>query len=161
MFPPWSFLLANTVYKVVNCLVDWRAAVSIEESSTRDPTPSTMIIIAEDELEFPVDATIPSLLSDFSNLSRSQAAKTAIIDGPSGQVVYTHASLREAVAKLAQHLYHCGGIRPGSVVALLDTNNVRTMKMLDKQCTALIDDRRYILRSTCMLYSLAVQHLQP
>ena len=110
--------MSTAILTVLLIVYHVRSKNSLPHKST-----TAMIINAGQKLGFPEDATIPSLLSETSNL---ETARIAIIDGPSGQIVYTHSSFRHAVIRLAQHFHHCGGIRPGSVVGLLDTNNVCT-----------------------------------
>lgn len=64
----------------------------------------------------PSAATVPNLFLNYSqNLIPND--KPAIIDGPSGKVVFTYATLRLAVKRFATYLRDEVGVRPGDVVA--------------------------------------------
>lgn len=84
-----------------------------------------MIYTAEKRLLYPKDATIPNLFLDY-NLSNTPLDKPAIIDGPSGVVVYTYGSLRTATRKFANYLRSHLNIRQGTVVSILSLNTVST-----------------------------------
>lgn len=58
------------------------------------------------------------------NLNNAPPDKPAIIDGLSGEVVFTYASFRESVRKVARHLSTEMGVAPGAVVGILSTNRV-------------------------------------
>ncbi|KAF7554420.1 hypothetical protein G7Z17_g2927 [Cylindrodendrum hubeiense] len=72
-------------------------------------------------LSYPKDATITDVLFHH-NLNNTPAEKPAIIDGISGEVVFTYSSFRASVRKVAHHLRHEVGVEPGSVVGILSTN---------------------------------------
>lgn len=74
-------------------------------------------------LEYPQDATISNLLLNY-NLQNTPLNKPALIDGLSGEVVYTYQSLRIAIRKLAKYLQDNVHIRRGSIVSLMASNTV-------------------------------------
>jgi acyl-CoA synthetase (AMP-forming)/AMP-acid ligase II len=82
-----------------------------------------MIYRSAEALDYPKDVTLTELLLNY-NLNNTPAEKPAIIDGISGQVVFTYASFRSAVRKIARHLRDEVGIEPGDVVGILSTNRV-------------------------------------
>jgi len=59
------------------------------------------------------------------NLKGSDSRKPAIIDGYSGEVVYTYKSLRDKIRVFAGFLQKELGVVPGDVVAYLSYNTVR------------------------------------
>ena len=75
-------------------------------------------------LNYPADATVTDLLLNH-NLNNTPPDKPAIIDGLSGEVVFTYASFRESVKKIASYFRDRLGLGPESVVGILSTNRVR------------------------------------
>lgn len=69
------------------------------------------------------DVDITSLVLDH-NLKDSPLNKPAIIDGLSGDVVYTYASLRDKIRLFAGFLQEELHVSPGDVVAYLSYNTV-------------------------------------
>lgn len=82
-----------------------------------------MVYTSEYTLDYPADAAIPNLLLDYNIGGRSHDSP-AIIDGPTGKVVYTYASLRLSVRGFAKYLQDELGIVRGTVVGILDFNTV-------------------------------------
>lgn len=74
-------------------------------------------------LSYPKDATITDVLLNY-NLNNTPSTKAAIIDGLSGEVVFTYGSFRDSVRKVARHLSMEMGVAPGAVVGLISTNRV-------------------------------------
>lgn len=82
-----------------------------------------MIYQSDTPLWYPRDATITDLLLNY-NLTNTPADKAAIIDGPTGKTVFTYASFRDAVRRVANHLQRQLSLRRGDVVGILSTNKV-------------------------------------
>ena len=76
-----------------------------------------------EQLAYPKDATITDVLL-YSNLNGTPPDKPAIIDGITDEVIFTYASFRTSVRKIARHLRHELGIGPDMVVGILSTNTV-------------------------------------
>lgn len=83
-----------------------------------------MIYRSSKVLDYPQDATLTDILLNF-NFNNTPPEKPAIIDGPSGNVVFTYESLRLAVRSFASHLQNRLGVQPGDVVAILSTTKVQ------------------------------------
>lgn len=84
---------------------------------------ATHCYLNPEPLSYPKDATVTDVLLHH-NLNNSPPDKPAIIDGYSGEVVFTYASFRDSVRKVARHLLREAGVAPGDVVAILSTNKV-------------------------------------
>ncbi|KAH6691203.1 4-coumarate-CoA ligase [Leptodontidium sp. MPI-SDFR-AT-0119] len=82
-----------------------------------------MVYSSDYALEYPKDATISNILLDY-NIGGVSANSPSIIDGPTGEIVYTYSSLRLAVRRLATYLQHDLGIGKGTVVCVLAFNTV-------------------------------------
>ncbi|KAG4439601.1 hypothetical protein IFR05_004896 [Cadophora sp. M221] len=76
-----------------------------------------MVYSSDYTLEYPEDATISNILLDY-NIGGVSANSPAIIDGPTGEVVYTYLSLRLAVRRLATYLQQNLKIGKGTVVCV-------------------------------------------
>ncbi|KPM42922.1 hypothetical protein AK830_g3618 [Neonectria ditissima] len=76
---------------------------------------------SQQPLDYPQDATITDVLFDY-NLNNTPENTPAIIDGTTGQVAFTYGSFRTSVRRVAHHLQHQVGLKPGSVVGILSTN---------------------------------------
>lgn len=72
-------------------------------------------------LRYAEDTTLSQILLHH-NLNGTPGSKPAIIDGYSGETVYTYDSFRTSVRKVARHLVHELGIGRGTVVGILSTN---------------------------------------
>lgn len=83
-----------------------------------------MIFRSPTALEYPKDATVTDVFL-YSNPNNTPSDKPAIIDGPTGEIVFTYESLRVAVKKFARYLQSEAGVKPGTVVAILSTTKVR------------------------------------
>ncbi|GME49421.1 4-coumarate--CoA ligase-like 7 [Neofusicoccum parvum] len=79
-----------------------------------------MIYRSPTALEYPKDATVTDVFL-YSNPNNTPSDKPAIIDGPTGEIVFTYESLRVAVKKFARYLQSEAGVKPGTVVAILST----------------------------------------
>ncbi|KAL1625554.1 hypothetical protein SLS56_007301 [Neofusicoccum ribis] len=79
-----------------------------------------MIFRSPTALEYPKDATVTDVFL-YSNPNNTPSDKPAIIDGPTGEIVFTYESLRVAVKKFARYLQSEAGVKPGTVVAILST----------------------------------------
>lgn len=86
-----------------------------------------MIYTSAEALDFPRNVTLTELLINY-NLNNTPEDKPAIIDGISGETVFTYATFRSAVKKLARHLSHEVRIRPGDVVGILSTNKASDLR---------------------------------
>ncbi|KAL6232493.1 hypothetical protein BDW75DRAFT_247126 [Aspergillus navahoensis] len=73
-------------------------------------------------LELPKGGTIPQLLLE-SNVNDVPPETPSIIDGVSGNVVYTYAAFRSAVKKVSAHLRTDIGISSGTVVGIMASNS--------------------------------------
>ena len=82
-----------------------------------------MIYQSSETLDYPRDASLTDLILNY-NLTNAPPEKPAIIDGPTGEIVYTYASFRESVRKIAQYLQNELHLRRGTVVGLFSTNKV-------------------------------------
>ena len=82
-----------------------------------------MIYANPQSFTYPKDASVTDVLFNF-NLNGTPADKPAIIDGPSGDVVFTFESFRTSVKRVAQHFRNELKIAPGTVVGILSTNKV-------------------------------------
>lgn len=76
-------------------------------------------------LHYPKNAAVTDVLFQY-NLNNTPPNKPAIIDGLSGEVVFTYAGFRDSVRKVARYLTTEVGIAPGAVVGILSTNRVGT-----------------------------------
>lgn len=81
------------------------------------------MIYRSQQLQYPQDVSLTELLLNH-NLNNTPDDKPAIIDGLSGQVVFTYASFRSGVRKIARHLQTVVDVQPGQVVGILSTNRV-------------------------------------
>lgn len=81
-------------------------------------------------LQYPKDATVTDVLLQY-NLNNAPPNKPAIIDGLSGEVVFTYASFRNSVRKVARYLSTEVGIGSGAVVGILSTNRVGARLTVD------------------------------
>lgn len=72
-------------------------------------------------------ATVPQLLFE-SNLNGRNHDYPAIIDGLTGEVIYTYQSFRQSVEKLAIHLRTEFHLDSSSIVCLLAANSVCTLR---------------------------------
>lgn len=84
---------------------------------------TNMIYSNPDPLSYPTDATVTELLFNH-NLNSTPPNKPAIIDGITGEVVFTYATFRESVKKMASHFRDHLKLGPGSVVGILSTTKV-------------------------------------
>lgn len=82
-----------------------------------------MIYRSHQELHYPEHADLTNILFDY-NLQGTPSNKPAVIDGPTGDVVFTYESIRDAVRRVAGHLQTELKIQPGTVVGILSTNRV-------------------------------------
>ncbi|KAH7419737.1 4-coumarate-CoA ligase [Cadophora sp. MPI-SDFR-AT-0126] len=82
-----------------------------------------MVYTSDYALEYPEDATISNVLLDY-NIGGRSPESPAIIEGLTGEVVYTYSSLRLGVRRLATYLQQNFGIRRGTVVSILAFNTV-------------------------------------
>ncbi|KAK7707916.1 hypothetical protein SLS63_013597 [Diaporthe eres] len=73
-----------------------------------------------EKLQYPKDTTLTEVLL-YHNLNNTPDEKPSIIDGYSGETVFTYASLRTSVRKLARHFSHELGIKQRTVVGILST----------------------------------------
>lgn len=80
-------------------------------------------------LRYPKDATITDVLLHH-NLNDVPSNKPAIIDGLSGEVVFTYGGFRDSVRKVARHLTTEMGVTPGTVVGIISTNRVGNGNMI-------------------------------
>lgn len=76
-----------------------------------------------EKLQYPKDTTLTEILLHH-NLNNTPENKPAIIDGYTGDIVFTYASFRTAVRKIARHFSNELGIGKGSVVGILSTTKV-------------------------------------
>ncbi|EKG16042.1 hypothetical protein MPH_06736, partial [Macrophomina phaseolina MS6] len=79
-----------------------------------------MIHCTNEILDYPRDATLTDILLNY-NFNNTPPQKPAIIDGASGEVVFTYESLRLAIRKFALHLQTRLGVQPGEVVGIIST----------------------------------------
>lgn len=84
-----------------------------------------MVYTSDFALEYPEDATISDILLDY-NIGGVSPDAPAIIEGLTGEVVYTYSSLRLGVRRLATHLQQNFGVGRGTVVSVLAFNTVST-----------------------------------
>ncbi len=84
-----------------------------------------MVYTSEYTLDYPEDATISNILLDY-NIGGVSPNTPAVIDGPSGSLIYTYSSLRRAVRQLAKFLQDNLQIKRGTVVCILAFNTVRS-----------------------------------
>ena len=82
-----------------------------------------MVYSSQQPLSYPKDATLTNLLLHH-NINNTPDDKPAIIDGISGETVFTYSSFRLGVRKTARYLQHVVGVKPGNVVGILSTNRV-------------------------------------
>ncbi|OBT75476.1 hypothetical protein VF21_04904 [Pseudogymnoascus sp. 05NY08] len=82
-----------------------------------------MVYTSEQALDYPADATITNLILDY-NPRNTPAQKPAVIDGPTGKVIYTYESLRLAVRRFAKYLQEELQLVRGTVVGVLAFNTV-------------------------------------
>lgn len=102
-----------------------------------------MVYSSDYALEYPKDATISNILLDY-NIGGVSANSPSIIDGPTGEIVYTYSSLRLAVRRLATYLQHDLGIGKGTVVCVLAFNTVRNYSLVS--IVSLINYVRFTIR---------------
>lgn len=84
----------------------------------------TRIYANPEKLQYPKDATLTDILF-YHNLNNTPSEKSSIIDGYSGKVVFTYASFRSSVRKVARHFSYELGIGQRTVVGILSTTKVR------------------------------------
>lgn len=84
----------------------------------------TRLYTNPEKLQYPKDISLTEVLL-YHNLNNTPDDKSAIIDGYTGETVFTYASLRTGVRKIARHLSNELGIGKGSVVGILSTTKVR------------------------------------
>ena len=82
-----------------------------------------MVYASEYVLDYPADASIPNIFLDY-NIGGASPDSSAIIDGPTGKIVYTYASLRLAVRRFAKYLQDELDVMRGTVVSILAFNTV-------------------------------------
>ncbi|KAF4547704.1 AMP-binding enzyme 1 [Elsinoe fawcettii] len=80
-----------------------------------------MIYHSKERLNYPRDITLTDLILN-RNITNTPAEKPAIIDGLTGTPLFTHASLRTAVRKVAHYLQHELRLQKGEVVAIFSYN---------------------------------------
>lgn len=88
----------------------------------------THIYTNPEKLNFPKDTTLTEILL-YHNLNNTPGDKPTIIDGYSGETVFTYASFRTSVRKVARHFSLELGIRQGTVVGILSTTKVCSSKL--------------------------------
>lgn len=76
-----------------------------------------------ERLQYPKDTTLTEILL-YHNLNNTPGDKPSIIDGYSGETVYTYDGFRTSVRKVARHFFHELGIRQRTVVGILSTTKV-------------------------------------
>lgn len=81
------------------------------------------IYVNPEKLQYPKDITLTEILL-YHNLNNTPGDKPSIIDGYSGETVFTYASLRTSVRKVARHFSHELGIKQRTVVGILSTTKV-------------------------------------
>jgi acyl-CoA synthetase (AMP-forming)/AMP-acid ligase II len=74
-------------------------------------------------LDYPQDATISDIFLHY-NIGGVAPDASAVIDGPTGNIIYTYSTLRSAVRRLAKYLQDHLQIKRGMVVSLLAFNTV-------------------------------------
>ncbi|CAK7224274.1 hypothetical protein SEUCBS140593_005519 [Sporothrix eucalyptigena] len=80
-----------------------------------------MIHTHRERLDYPQDASLTDVLLEH-NLNNTPHDKPAIIDGLSGEVVFTYSSFRTGVRQVARHFHYELGIGPGVTVGIFSTN---------------------------------------
>ncbi|KAJ4988553.1 4-coumarate-CoA ligase [Stagonosporopsis vannaccii] len=83
-----------------------------------------MVYSSEYVLDYPDEASISDLLFDY-NIGGALPSTRSIIDGPTGEVIYTYSSLRSAVRRFAAYLQRNLQIGRGDVICILAFNTVR------------------------------------
>lgn len=76
-----------------------------------------------EKLQYPKDTTLTEVLL-YHNLNNTPDDKPSIIDGYSGETVFTYASFRTGVRKVARHFSRELGIRQRTVVGILSNTKV-------------------------------------
>lgn len=82
-----------------------------------------------EKLQYPKDTTLTEVLL-YHNLNNKPDDKPSIIDGYSGETVFTYASLRNSVRKVARHFSYELGIKQRTVVGILSTTKVCRLAFL-------------------------------
>lgn len=83
----------------------------------------TRIYTNPEKLNYPKDTSLTEILL-YHNLNNTPGDKPTIIDGYSGETVFTYASFRTSVRKIARHFSLELGIRQRTVVGILSTTKV-------------------------------------
>lgn len=89
----------------------------------------TRIYANPEKLQYPKDTTLTEILL-YHNLNNTPGDQPSIIDGYSGETVFTYASLRSSVRKVARHFSNELGIRRGTIVGILSTTKVCTRLLM-------------------------------
>lgn len=92
-------------------------------------TKMARIIRHPENLQYLEDKTLTQVLL-YHNLNNTPGTKPAIIDGITGETVFTYDSFRTGVRRLARHLVHEIGIQQGAVVSILSTNKASLSQSL-------------------------------
>ncbi|KAL1856378.1 hypothetical protein Daus18300_010750 [Diaporthe australafricana] len=79
-----------------------------------------------EKLQYPKDATLTEILL-YHNLNSTPSNKPTIIDGYSGETIFTYSGFRTSVRKVANHFYHRLGIRQRTVVGILSTTKILSL----------------------------------
>lgn len=83
----------------------------------------TRIYANPEKLQYPKDTTLTEVLL-YHNLNNTPDDKPSLIDGYSGDTIFTYASFRTSVRKVAHHFSHELGIKQRTVVGILSNTKV-------------------------------------
>lgn len=82
-----------------------------------------MVYTSDYILDYPEGATVSNIFFDY-NIGGASPNSPSIIDGPTGEIIYTYASLRLAVRRFAKYLQGTLRVERGDVICILAFNTV-------------------------------------